>query len=328
MSPYVYISAGTAIAAIVISLLAYRSRAKRLYAALNGLLDKAIQGTLTEERFDESLYSALETRLYHYLAASETASNDIKEDRARIKSLISDISHQTKTPIANILLYTELLSERLSGEASSHTADTADCKETPAPSPDPVCTEYLNKLDAQTRKLRFLIDALIKMSRLENGILALHPVPASIAPMLDSLRAQYETAARSKGLFFRMQEMTARDITAVFDEKWTTEALSNILDNAVKYTEHGGIAVSADCYELFCRIDITDTGIGISEDELPGIFARFHRSCEVRNEEGLGIGLYLSREIISKENGYIKVSSSPGKGSTFSVYLPTNLSKL
>ena len=95
------------------------------------------------------------------------------------------------------------------------------------------------------------------------------------------------------------------------------------MDNAIKYTPQGGkVRVTVQAYELFCWIDISDTGIGISEDEIPKIFSRFYRSSAVSQEEGVGIGLYLTREIITMQGGYIKVSSEPDKGSCFSVFLP------
>ena len=97
-----------------------------------------------------------------------------------------------------------------------------------------------------------------------------------------------------------------------------------VIDNAIKYTEHGEISVSAISYEMFVRIDIADTGCGIREEELPKIFRRFYRSELVKDEEGVGIGLYLTREILQEQGGYIKVSSVYGQGSKFSIYLPKN----
>lgn len=285
------------ILSIFVSTIIYRIRARKLYAALNRMLEKAMAGTLTESDFDESLHSALESKFYSYLTASETSANSVKEERARIKELISDISHQTKTPIANILLYTELLSEQeLSGSGM----------------------EYVAALTSQTSKLRFLIDSLIKISRLESGVFTLMPEHAPLAPMFDKLQTQFALPASKKGLSLTFKPT---DISAVFDEKWTLEAVGNILDNAIKYTEQGGITVNAVAYELFTCIQISDTGIGITEEELPKIFSRFHRSPDVHDEDGIGIGLYLSREIISREGGYIKVDSSVGEGSVFHVYL-------
>ena len=112
------------------------------------------------------------------------------------------------------------------------------------------------------------------------------------------------------------------DEKAYFDSKWTLEAICNILDNALKYTNEGTISLSVTAYEMFVRIDIKDSGIGIKEEELPKIFSRFYRSEDTKNMEGVGIGLYLSRQILSEEGGYIKVSSVYGQGSTFSVFLP------
>jgi signal transduction histidine kinase len=174
-------------------------------------------------------------------------------------------------------------------------------------------------INHQSEKLCFLIDSLVKLSRLENGIIALSPQHTALQPMLQSIVQQYSAKAEEKGLSL---EHNSTDIFAIFDPKWTAEALANIVDNAIKYTEYGRITISVESYEMFVRIDISDTGKGISEDEQPKIFTRFYRSKNVQKEEGVGIGLYLAREIISSEGGYIKVSSTPAKGSTFSVFLP------
>ena len=171
----------------------------------------------------------------------------------------------------------------------------------------------------EDEKLRFLIDSLVKLSRLENGIISLSPQQAALQPLLESVVEQYAAKASEKGLSLRLQDT---DAFAVFDFKWTAEALANIVDNAIKYTEHGTITISAVSYEMFARVDISDTGSGIPETEQAKIFARFYRSKAVQEQEGVGIGLYLARQIISGEGGYIKVASVPGKGSTFSIFLP------
>ena len=113
------------------------------------------------------------------------------------------------------------------------------------------------------------------------------------------------------------------DADAVFDPKWTQEAIHNLVDNAVKYTAPGGeIVLSAADYPMFSVVHIRDTGPGIAEEEQPRIFQRFYRGTAHRSEEGVGIGLYLVRSIAQGQGGYVKVSSQPGKGSTFSLYLP------
>ena len=136
-------------------------------------------------------------------------------------------------------------------------------------------------------------------------------------------------AAEEKGVTLTFTDIS--DITAVFDLKWTAEAISNIIDNAIKYTPtDGAVTVSATEYEMFAKIDISDTGIGMTEEETAEVFTRFYRSPRVHDDRGVGIGLYLAREILSRQGGYIKVRSEIEHGSIFSVFLPktANLSKL
>lgn len=283
-------------AAIIIN----RYRTSKEYEQLNRLIDAAIKNELKEQDFDESRMSALETKLARFLSVSTISAQNVAEEKDRIKTLIADISHQTKTPISNLLLYSELLKEKeMSGESS----------------------EYVEALYGQTEKLKFLIDSLVKLSRLENGILVLNSRQDDISVLLDRLEKTYFSKAAEKGLTLTVQR-SADSPMAVFDGKWTEEALGNIVDNAIKYTQAGGIDISFSASEMFLRIDIKDTGIGIAEEELPKIFGRFYRSAEVSREQGVGIGLYLAREILAAEGGYIKVSSKPDKGSVFSVFLP------
>lgn len=262
------------------------------------MLDKAINGEFTEESFDESRLSALETRFARYFLASSLSARKISDEKDKIKTLIADISHQTKTPISNLLLYCELLKE----------------ESLPASARDSAEAIYV-----QTDKLRFLIDALVKLSRLESGIITLAPRRQAVQPVLERVAAQFVPAAEKKGLYLRLEDTQVR---AKLDAKWTAEALANIVDNAVKYTECGGITVSVIPYEMFVRIDIADTGTGISEEEQAKIFQRFYRAENVKEKEGVGIGLYLAREIVSGEGGYIKVTSARRKGTKFSVFLP------
>lgn len=275
-----------------------RSRTKKTMATIERMLDLATDGIFTEESFDESRLSALETKFAHYLSASAVSAKNVAAEKDKIKTLIADISHQTKTPIANLLLYSELLQEEnLTYSARSN----------------------VEALHSQTEKLRFLIDSLVKLSRLENGIIALAPQKKQIMPMLLGVAEQYMSKAENKGLFLRLNNT---DAIACHDPKWTAEALGNIVDNAIKYTNRGGITISAISYEMFVRIDVADSGIGIAEAEQAKIFSRFYRSEDVKEQAGVGVGLYLAREIISGEGGYIKVASEPGKGSVFSVFLP------
>ncbi|MCM1566707.1 MAG: HAMP domain-containing histidine kinase [Dehalobacter sp. 4CP] len=288
-------AAGAAAMAIVF----YHQRTKKTLARIANMLDTAINGSFAQGIFDESALSAVEAKLARYLSICTVSSQNLLAEKDKINSLISDISHQTKTPLANILLYAQLLSEHELPE------DGKAC---------------MQALSAQAEKLNFLISALVKTSRLETGIMTVSPKEEVIQKLLDEVRAQIRPKAEAKGILIDLEDTAS---WAYFDLKWTTEAVYNIIDNAVKYTPSGGrIHIKVIPYELFCRIDITDNGIGIAEDEQSKIFTRFYRSRAVDNQEGVGLGLFLAREIISAEGGYIKVSSQLGSGSTFSVFLP------
>ena len=283
----------------VMVVLFYRHSTKRTMKTMIAMLDEAIAGCFSESHFDESLLSSVEMKLAQYLTNSTISTQNLAAEKDTIKKLISDISHQTKTPIANILLYAQLLGEQ------DLTEESAGC---------------VKALISQAEKLNFLIQSLVKTSRLETGIIALSPAPGLISPMLKQIVSQALPKAEQKSIAITGE---FPDSMAVFDSKWTAEAIGNILDNAIKYTPAGGsIHIQMVFYGLFCRIDITDTGMGIAEEEQPKIFKRFYRSPSNLNSEGVGVGLYLARQIISGEGGYIKVSSTPGNGATFSIFLP------
>lgn len=238
---------------------------------LNQMIDNALNGNPVEQGFDESRLSALETKLSDFLSMNRATKNQLAEEKTKINQLISDISHQTKTPLANILLYTQLL------EANNSGSDNKD---------------LLKSLLEQAEKLNFLISSLVKTSRLETGIIAVIPKKDKVSRLIDEVMSQAAPKANEKGISLTADTC---NFMAVFDLKWTAEALYNIVDNAIKYNRNGGrIQISTAAYQLFCRIDITDTGIGIREDEIAKIFLRFYRSQEVSHMEGVGIGLYLA----------------------------------
>ena len=294
---YAVIAAAVCLAAAAV--LWDRRQLRRTMLRLDEMLDAAIRDEFRETSFDESMRSSVEARLADYLSASALSSRTVRAEREKLKALISDISHQTKTPLANILLYTQLLSEQELPESGR------DCA---------------GALERQTKKLSSLIDSLVKLSRLESGVLALHPRSGPLAPMLEAAVAGLRPGAEEKGIALLLRPTEAE---AVFDRKWTEEAVCNLLDNAVKYTPSGGrVTVQAVPYELFCRIDVTDNGPGIPEEEQAKIFGRFYRGREHKAEEGVGVGLYLVRQVAAEQGGYVKVSSRPGEGAKFSLFLP------
>ncbi len=270
---------------------------RKVMSRLQEMLEAATRGDFVESGYSEDRVSKLESALADYLQSSALSAANVKNDRDKIKTLIADISHQTKTPIANLILHSELLKE------SELTTDQR---------------ESLTAIENEAEKLRFLVDALVKLSRLENGILVLEPKEEDLSRLVKEVGSTLRLKAEGKGLYLRVTEDSER---AVFDYKWTLEAVSNIVDNAIKYTGQGGIEIGFKSTEMFACISVKDTGIGIAEEDIPRIFARFGRLSSSREKEGVGIGLYLAREILSKEGGYIRVSSTPGLGSEFLIYL-------
>ena len=276
--------------------------ARRTVRRLDRMLSTAIDGGFGEESFDESAPSALESRMARFLNGSARSLRGVQRQRESIQRLLSDISHQTKTPLANLRLYSSLLMEE---ELT------------------PRQREQAQVIFQQSEKLSFLIETLVKLSRLETDVLAVTPKSQPLSPLLERAASQAKAAAEQKGIALQLHLQQQAEMKALYDLRWTAEALGNLLDNAVKYTPPGGcIQVSATQYELFCRIDVRDNGIGVAEEEQAQIFGRFYRGRQVREQEGLGIGLYLAREIAQKQGGYLKLSSRPGQGSTFSLYLP------
>lgn len=274
---------------------------RKNWERLNQMLDEGIRGEFEESKYDESELSKVESKWKRFLQDSAMAKQNLESEKANIKGLISDISHQTKTPMANIKLYSELLSEQLEEDSME--------------------AELLEQIQAQAQKLEFLIQALTKLSRLETNILEVVPVKSQVKPLLESAVEEIRKKAEKKEIQIKI-EMDF-EAEAVFDRKWTEEALYNLLDNAVKYSPAGSeVLISTKLYEMWCVIAVSDRGRGISEEEIPKIFGRFYRAKEVQQEEGVGIGLYLVREILQKEGGFIKVNSEVGKGSAFLCYLP------
>lgn len=269
------------------------------------LLIEALVEQQERQIFSEA-EDTLTARLQHQLLKLRnilTAQNQmLAQEKEQIKTLISDISHQIKTPIAAANTFAELLSD---GELSAEER-----------------TEYITTLQMSLGKLTFLTNSLIKMSRLESDIISLKPEKNSLNEIvLQAVKTVY-AKAKEKGILITFE--CGQSFEAVLDFNWTAEAISNVIDNAVKYTPQGGfVRLQITEYPSFLRLDISDSGVGIPEEEQAKIFGRFYRGKQSVGTDGVGIGLYLTREIINKQNGYMKVSSDEN-GSTFSMFLKKN----
>lgn len=272
---------------------------------LDKMLDEAMSGEFKESSYDETKLSRLESKWKQFLGDSFVLKENLEKERDSVKSLVSDISHQTKTPMTNIKMYSQLLEENLeSGNSEQNHM-------------------LVQEIIRQTERLGFLIQALTKLSRLESNVVEVRPEKQGISELIEAVVNSMTEKAKQKQI--EIQVLSELQCEACYDLKWTKEALENLLDNAVKYSSAGSlITISVTEYELYTAICVKDQGIGISEEEMPKIFGRFYRSEQVQQEDGVGIGLYLAREIISKQDGYLKVKSKPGEGSEFQMFLRKN----
>ena len=283
---------------------AFGKRLSQFTADLCQTLDHMIAGNEAPKRPEDSETQL--ARIGHRLARLYQIMQEnrrlVDEERQELQTLVSDISHQVKTPVSNLKMATDTLLEKPMAEAER--------------------TDFIRGIRNQTDKLDFLFQALVKTSRLETGVIQLDKKSGRLFDTVAQAMSGIVYAAEKKEIAVSVD--CPEDLTVSHDSKWTSEALFNLLDNAVKYTPAGGkIAVSVVLWEMYVEIKVTDTGKGISESNQAAIFRRFYREEEVHEQQGVGIGLYLAREIVARQGGYIKVVSEQGKGSEFSIMLPT-----
>lgn len=224
-----------------------------------------------------------------------------EQGKAKLQKTISEIAHQVKTPLSNVRMYHDMLSD----------PDIAGGDK----------ERFMEIIRQQLEKLEFLIDSLIKSSRLESDMIKLSMENGSVFDTLGiSVNGIVQKADRKKiDIAIHCHPM----IKAAHDVKWTSEAIENILDNAVKYTpERGKIRIDVIRGEMYVEIKIQDTGKGIAAEHYNDIFKRFYREPSASKDEGLGLGLYIARNIITLQGGYIMVHSVLGQGSCFSLFLP------
>ena len=264
-------------------------------------IDNFVNGKYEKDNINkETLDSKIDSKLYKLSEVVEGKTEKSNRAKAEVEQMVSDITHQVKTPISNIRMYSDTIINN----------DLPKDKE----------KEFLNIISNQVDKLEFLIDFLTKMSRLETRMIVLNKQSAKIMECINKAKEQVKVLAENKNIEIRIM---GEDCILEYDKKWTLEAICNLLENAIKYTNRNGkIIINLEKLETFLKIDIIDNGIGIDEENINNIFKRFFRERKVKDIEGVGIGLYLSKKIIETQNGYIKVKSKVNEGSTFSIFLP------
>ena len=266
-------------------------------------MDQMISGSEEPARNadSETLFSRISCRLSRLYGIMQENQRKVDEERQELQMLVSDISHQVRTPVSNLKMVTDTLLAKPVTEEERR--------------------EFLLGIRDQTHKLDFLFQALVKTSRLETGGIRLEKKDGFLIDTLAMACSGIVYAAEKKDISVAVD--CPERLRLSHDSKWTAEALFNLLDNAVKYTPRGGaVRLSVEQWEMYVKLDVSDTGKGIPENEQAAVFRRFYREEEVHNEQGVGIGLYLAREIVTKQGGYMRVASEVGRGSVFSVFLP------
>ena len=265
-------------------------------------IDQMISGDPVRAADSEMLFARISYRLSRLYDIMQENRRKASEERQELQMLVSDVSHQVKTPVSNLKMVTDTLLSRSVAEEEQR--------------------EFLKGIRNQTDKLEFLFQALVKTSRLETGAIRLEKKDAPLIDTLAMACSGIVYAAEKKNISVTVD--CPEDLCLSHDSKWTAEAVFNLLDNAVKYTPAGGaIRISVEQWEMYVKLNVSDTGKGISESNQAAIFRRFYREEEVHEQQGVGIGLYLTREIVTRQGGYVKVTSEPGQGSEFSIMLPT-----
>ena len=269
------------------------------------LIDRLVDSVLSQEMIvssdvEEGEYSALVSKIKQIQEVLGNHAQSAEKEKEQVKSLVSNMSHQLKTPLANLSLYAEILrKEEITPERKAM---------------------FSEKMQRQVEKLNWIVESLSKMVKLEQNIDGFEVKGTGMRQtILDAVDTIYEKLEK-KEISFTLEPF--EDRLLYHNRKWTAEVFVNLLENAVKYTDRGGtISICVKSYDLYTEIQIADNGRGIRQEEMTDIFKRFYRSPEVENMEGSGIGLYLSNLILEKEKGYMTVVSEYGKGSCFSVFL-------
>ncbi len=248
---------------------------------------------------EDTILSKIQTQFERLITILQYQNQNLTLEKEEISSIVADISHQLKTPIASLKLYSELLNnENLSKEKQIQ------------------CKEAIYTISQQ---LDFLIAQLIQMARLEGNIIQIKPIKQDIEPLIIDVIGNLYGKASEKNI--QVTFLNQGSSSCYFDWNWTYEAIYNILDNAIKYSpSNTNLIVKIISYEMYLGVEIWDEAQIIQEREYPNIFKRFYRGNNAKKTEGVGLGMFLTKKILETENGYVQIKKHP-KGNKFIAYL-------
>ena len=224
-----------------------------------------------------------------------------KHGREFLKETISDISHQLKTPLAALEMYMEIILNEKTGNV--------------------VVDEFTCKSLRELERKEILIKNLIKLVRLDEGSIILEKCRCNVKEFLKDVSGSFQTRAELEKKNIRLD--CDENVVLSFDAEWLSEAIRNIIKNALDHTDTGSeIAVSCNETPVLTEINVQDNGSGIHPEDIHSIFKRFYRSRFSKDKQGIGIGLTLARAIVEKHGGSVTVESTLGKGTTFHLTFP------
>lgn len=288
------------VAMVVVAYVAYKKRENKLADLIIYLM--RVQDNLelpAMEGISEGQLGILESEIYKLVTQLKEMYSGEKKQKSYMVDMLSDISHQIKTPLTAITLMTDLLKA----------PDLSEEKR----------LDYVAKIDQQTKRITWLIRNLLTLSQLEADMLELKKEKNNLKGMLDGIMETFEIIAEVKDVELSLE--CPDEVYITCDKQWTTEAISNIVKNCIEHTpSEGSVRIKVEQNNLATEITIEDTGEGIDKEHLPYIFKRFYKAPGSSNSS-VGIGLSMSKQIIMRQNGNITVESEVGKGSSFLIKL-------
>lgn len=244
----------------------------------------------------EGELSILKNEIYKLSEKLLQQAEQLQADKQFLAKALSDISHQLKTPLTSMMMMSEFLTDESLPEEKKR--------------------EFLEGIENGLSRMEWLVLSLLKLSRLDADAVEMAREPLDVYELLLTAAAPLRAMYQVKGVAFSLA-ITEEPITLTGDANWLSEAFSNLLKNCMEHTPTGGsVSVTYSGNNLYTEIEISDTGEGITPEDLPHIFERFYRGKNA-NSQSVGIGLALSKEIINHQRGRIQVESTPGVGTKF-----------
>lgn len=282
--------------ALVSIFVVYQSKRLKQIEALNDYLSLVCSGdySLDIDDNEEGELSILKNNLYKVVVMLRSSNEALQNDKVFLADSIADISHQLKTPMTSVMMMNDIIRN----------------EDNPAKR-----NEFVSIVDSQLERMKWLILTLLKISKLDANVVDFSTDNIGASSLVDEAVKPFALTTELKGVSIHNR---CDDYVLTLDKNWTCEALQNIIKNCIEHTDNGEIIISSADTNTYYEISISDSGTGISAGDLPHIFERFYHGKN-SSSESVGIGLALSKQILTKQNATIDVTSTEGIGTTFTI---------